>query len=858
MKIDEIYEKVRDYDIVLTADAPLADALNNRIEKSRIGEFAITPKILALRANQNREIADERKLFIKSIRETELSWKKVFHILENIFDCMKNTGNLRKILEYERFDNPETKKIIQILEETRNIYTEMENFKPDKEKSTAVIALHQFNELDKKVLPEDYEIIDLFQDSNQELPKFRIFGNITDILQTIREAVNRDNYDDIAIVINPESEYPLLLQSLFQSENIPFMLRMDFTEDEDLRNFLLILKSGSSEKHLRLRDVQPILSSFNIEISIEHNNKLLKNLEIRKLDKIKELLSNVRNSTFNDVLSEYEKMMHEEVSEVREVLEEINILGKTVSEEKINKLEYYLDSFDIKASESERGVLLASAKSTSFVDRSIILYLDMDSNWDRDISDKPWIDKGKDEKENLKNFELLIQNGERQYYIVRESEMGSKITPCLYLDDILEIEFETFSDLPHEKYSRRINNSRERTFDKQYYNLEVKPVKMISQSGLNKLVKCPRDYYFSKLIRMERNHQLELGSLFHDFAEFYVNHQKFVNNRGIQEFIELISREIKPFIIDFDLDVFKTIIRVGLKNIMKFLDGKALPDIRLDDYEKRSWGNYFEDHYGRDIEKGITELWFENPELCIKGKVDLLASENHLVDYKSGKKSSSRSIIHSSNLDLLKEDPNFQAILYILHHRENRPGEEIEFSFFHFLDNLEDVIMRNAKLEDDIVTVTYHPRTFSEQLSKRETFNYLIKGISENNNRRKTLERLNHSNYSKFFSEIELPHEYDKDKLLKSNLAHDYIFYSQKLIGKYKYVKKGCESSLKKLISFRERNYFKEDLDNFQSFLKKQIEKLNEYKKDRFPIGDLDIEKLDNRDLIIGDLYGTK
>ena len=45
--IDELYEEVKDYDLVICNDAPLALALNNRLDRPRVGAFAITPRQLA-------------------------------------------------------------------------------------------------------------------------------------------------------------------------------------------------------------------------------------------------------------------------------------------------------------------------------------------------------------------------------------------------------------------------------------------------------------------------------------------------------------------------------------------------------------------------------------------------------------------------------------------------------------------------------------------------------------------------------------------------------------------------------------------------------------------------------------------
>ncbi len=77
------------------------------------------------------------------------------------------------------------------------------------------------------------------------------------------------------------------------------------------------------------------------------------------------------------------------------------------------------------------------------------------------------------------------------------------------------------------------------------------------------------------------------------------------------------------------------------------------------------------------------------------------------------------------------------------------------------------------------------------------------------------------------------------------------IWNGEKEIGSYNYVKQGCKSVMKQLITYRETHYFKEDLDEFEKFLKKNIDLYNEYKNSSFPVGDIDIDKIENEDLVI-------
>ncbi len=63
-------------------------------------------------------------------------------------------------------------------------------------------------------------------------------------------------------------------------------------------------------------------------------------------------------------------------------------------------------------------------------------------------------------------------------------------------------------------------------------------------------------------------------------------------------------------------------------------------------------------------------------------------------------------------------------------------------------------------------------------------------------------------------------------------------------------LRKACRSILRKLVTARKENYFKEDIDRFEDFVQDKLEELNEYKKSRFPVGDIDLDEIRDRDLI--------
>lgn len=121
------------------------------------------------------------------------------------------------------------------------------------------------------------------------------------------------------------------------------------------------------------------------------------------------------------------------------------------------------------------------------------------------------------------------------------------------------------------------------------------------------------------------------------------------------------------------------------------------------------------------------------------------------------------------------------------------------------------------------------------------------------------LRKLGYEGYRKIFEEFEASKnaQYSKYEMIKENISdlereckkHFEIGYGEDYTEKQ--LKNQCKGVLKKLVEFRKQNYFKEDLDSFEKFLSKKIDELNKCKKTKFPVGDVDLDRVDNRDLIL-------
>ncbi len=842
--IDQLYERVKEYDLVLTVDAPLADALNARLEVPRLDYFATTPHRLALkRLTGEEKIQDERELFLKVIEESELSWKHAAYLLENVISCWRETGEVESILGYERFDNDETKQAIEILSQGINQLNALTQYRIPKDVSVAVIAFHQFSELDRKILPEDHDIIEIFSEEVHTLPEFKIFNSVTEITETVVK--NIDDPEDVAVVMADDSPYRHSIESAFRAKNIPYMLSTKLKEDDDLRTYLNILRFGLSSRGLKLQDIRPILYHLNKTPSIKQDEFFIRNIADRDVKELERVLNSIPSLTFLDSVDEYERMTGKEQGILKEHLGKVGLLDKKVTEENLNDFKYYLESFEISTESKKRGVLIASPGS-AYVDRSVIFYLGMDTSWTPNKPTDPWTDMEQFDERKLVDFTILLQNGEQQYFMVQNKVMNQYVTPSYYFNEFTGDEVEKFTDFEHSFYSTDLGEEAD-PFPAEETKVKPRKTKVLSQSALNVLAYCPKDHFFNRFVDSPDKVYFRKGHILHDFAEFYIHYPDIVESTEEKVFLKLMMEEIIPYIDSLEIPSWETQFKIGIWNLLKYLQPKEEYEV-LPGYGRKSYStNIFSEHFGKPITEPVTEGWFSNEDVGASGIVDLIDSKTHIIDHKSGKKSTIGEIMRFSDISDFDKKPRFQAKMYLAHHRSVVPGERIKFTFFYILENLRDMISGGGTLADNIVDIRYYPVTFSEMVHQEVVYDSLIEGVAETNPRRKTLGLLGHDGYSEFFGNRELPED-----LLEGGFTDEFVAYTKRVTDNTcKYITKGCKSTLKKLATFRSENYFKDDLDEFEVFLAEQIALENRYRSEGFPVGDVDPDQLDNKDLVI-------
>ncbi len=843
LSITQLYERVKNYDLVLTVDAPFADALNARLDIPRLGHFATTPKRLALdNLRTDQEILqDQREIFLRIAAETDLNWKQSTYLLENILNCWQETGEIDRILAYERFNNAQTRQIITILKNTINPYSAREQYTVPSALNLAVVAPHQFTALDKKVLPSEYDEILPFTSEETSLPVFNIFNSTTEIIETILYQLDHLDPKDVAVVMDPASQYRYLLESVFTANDIPYMSPEDITEEETVRVFLNLIRASFFERSLRVRDVKAFLQEDALVDPVTEEY-FIHSFQDSTIEQIKNLLNTIPSLTFKELLQT--DVFGEQLKALQPHLERLGFLDKKITIGRLHSLTYYLDTFDITIESARRGVLLPSPGSSTYIDRPVIFYLGMDTAWTPEPPTAPWIDKVTFDEQKIKDFQILLQNGEQQYFLVQDRQMNNDVTPSFYFNEFTDQKIESFRDFNHELKKRALKPDNEQPFTKEAIAVETDPITTMSQSTLNTFAYCPKDYFFSHLVDTPDKIYFKKGTLLHDFAEFYLNHSETIENHD--QIVGKMVKELTPFLHKQQILAIQTQLSIAIQNLIAFLEDQEPQLHDPPGYQKKRTDNIFAQFFDMPVATAYTEASFHNEDIGAKGKVDLILSHDHLVDHKSGSKKSLSKIMTLSDIEHIDRKPNFQAKMYIAHHRSHYPDTPINFTFYHMLDNIKDVVSGESDHTDNMVTVEYHPEEFNDLASK----NLMFQWLQSSNRRRKLLTKLGYPEYRQFFEHRSIP-DLEKNELLEHPITDEFVAFCQQKIGSYKYVENGCKGILKQLVKFRNEHYFKGDIDAFESFLQEQIQKYNEYKTSTFPVGDIDPDELDNKDLVI-------
>ena len=700
--IDELYEEVKDYDIVLCNDAPLTTALNNRVDKAMLGHFAVTPRQLAASLSvelTGKPIIDDIRLVKKVADETGYSLRFVHGEIENFKSALRYASEPRFQGKMSR-----ARKVWEAYRQYNTLDLLMLGIGPGiseyyRGKKVAVIGLRFFDELDKHMVPDMYdevEIVDYRKDFS--IPAMRVLGNDRQIAECAADLAKRCGPNDIAIVMDTGGPMADAVKSALYRESIPFINSLSVRDIGTVRNFLEFIQLALSFETVRVREVRELISAYGGRIYSKYDMYYLSKFRetgIPKSDdtvKILDIMASVRDKKFGYVCTEC--VPPKERPSVTMLLDQMECLEEYVSQDILDDLVYAVNSIgslthnEQLSPDEKTGVLLVDCKNSVFIDRPVVVYTGMCSEWECDLSAIDYIDPKKRpdiEEVDADRFGALIQQGSVRFYLVNATKGGKEAIPCKYFDAC--IRKSSGIDEDPEKEGRSVKSfsqiagelvrgpwkieKRDRTASSGEESFEDDtPPEVFSNSSYVKFLQCPMQYLLTRVADTPEMSSTFTGNRIHEYAEFRISYPEIAKENGPEFYARMIADECAPLNSPDLKEIERLKIECEVKAIDNLIESLGATPGRLvpRSAEKKEPNMFLQYH-------GLTDV-SENSEVSLISRADRLHGiidllwDGVAVDFKTGRPSSTRALQDKYDIFKLRSGKgnkytDAQALFYI-------------------------------------------------------------------------------------------------------------------------------------------------------------------------------------------------
>lgn len=361
-------------------------------------------------------------------------------------------------------------------------------------------------------------------------------------------------------------------------------------------------------------------------------------------------------------------------------------------------------------------------------------------------------------------------------------------------------------------------------------------ISSLSPSGLSTLVQSPKAFLFRKLKGVDDDtFYTQRGTILHDLAEWIVAEPDAV----MAEYDAVLDRAVetmRPFLDPNQDRELRRRVELGIDSIDSFVRTQEQNKESPMGYQSTEGDdNLFSNCLG-ELHSPRTEVWFDNHNLGVKGQVDWVAAHDHLVDFKSGSRHSTQKLVRKNRLPLGEDDPDFQAISYLLHHRSIHSGESLKFTFYYLYNDEDDRLFGQGDPKNNTETIEYHDTSVQEAILT-STFDELKEGVAASNDRRRTLEMLGEDAYRQILTEYDVDGSFlEQENLDQSKRADAIVDAVQSATKDTKYVDNGIRSALRKLSGWVNERLFKPDLDQFEGFVQDRLQDVERFYEEGFPV----------------------
>ena len=717
--IDELYEEVRDFDLVVTNDAALATALNGRIDRPVVGYFALTPIQIALRIASrvsDEPLSSELKVLSEISEDTGFSIKYVHSEVENIREIRKYTKDVRKHLHSQA-----SRAVHDSYGRITTLESLMGDFIPEEDEfykglSVAVIEEELFNDLDKHFIPLKHESVTIFKDEPYEIGTIYEIGNDRQLAENTADMIDPDHADDYAIVLNTDSPLVDSVRASLYRKGLPFINSLSVRDLSQVRDYLQFITLAMDFETVRVKHVKELFSNYNgFFVRGREGFLLCKQTESDMRSRAWELwnvMRDIRSMTYSQICDAI--CDRRTKIQVSILINDLQVADKLVTSVNLNEVKYAVDNVwtlhhneEIPENE-KRGVLLVDCNNSVYIDRPVVFYLGMEQDWNKNLVGKKYIDIEDETDRNAARLTALIQQGSVRYYFVNSTKGGKTARPCMMFDLIYKRPVNSFSLMCGELIKGRWHQD----------DLAIIPEDLargmasgrdldrrFSKSSFDNYYACPRKFMYGLFLSTPEVKVTEFGELIHSFAEFYVCYPGDVRDLGLDYFVDLTSDRYSGLSSPLMEELDRAKIRLAMSAVVRYMDHIGVKDVPLDvPLSSKKYPNRFMTLLGKEYTSSVCEVDFESSRYPIHGQLDLYW-DGVVTDYKTGNPKSADTIAKEMTPGSGYKNPEFQAPIYLGLVQEQKGNRDM-FKLFYAMENDTASAGGTSPIESNVRTIT--------------------------------------------------------------------------------------------------------------------------------------------------------
>ncbi len=676
--INDLYGLLKDFDMALTNQAPLATALNRIADRPMVGRFSVTPRQLAKRLSLSiigEEAWSDAKIITQIAESTGLELRYVHGEVENLREIRRHTAQVERHLE-----GRDSELVWKNLSRLPTLERAMERFPLDffDGIEVGVIALDLFDELDKHVLPPPGSFTELspWDSGTFTIPKIADMGNERLIGRHVADLIDKSNMNATAIVMDTDGSMADSVRTSLYAKGLPFQSVRSMRDLPGIRDMLRFLELCLGLPTARMGDIKRLVRSVELKgldaatlvFNIRNDARLFTVHALESQDPSLMALKNRMESISEMNLSQASTSLlkDDELTMTMRLLRELGLASSPLRADTLEDLRYGVDqlSEEILRDEDEKeGVVLVDCHSSAYVDRPIVFHLGLGNEWARRIQRRKHIDSEAELEKDQARFEILLQQGEQRIYMTSKVAKGRKVIPCVYFNRALDRPVRDFDDLTEEGgFANGCWLPDPVALD--FISKDIEEPQMpasLSPSALNQLLKCPRKYHFGRLCESPDSGPAFRGTLVHRYAELIAHHPSYASVDGQERCLEILQKDYVSLSHKGRDRFERTALRALIRNAAEFASRYPIEELPV----KTGRGNPLFSALGEKPRIGNTEIFLEDRQTLLRGLVDLMVDQSLAVDHKTGAPMAASTRAKSIASIWGEGDPDTQPLAYM-------------------------------------------------------------------------------------------------------------------------------------------------------------------------------------------------